>query len=473
MFTETATTKPKSPPQAAGAGAWADPARAWATYEPDAERPWDLRRAGHLYRRAAFGATWDQLQAAIAEGPQRTVDKLLRPGGAPAAFNRVFDGQESSVVDPDSASGETVGEWWLRRMIQTPHPLLEKMTLFWHNHFATSIVKVQNARMMQQYLSLLRSQALGSFKPLLAAIVNDPATLDSLDLGVNTRAHPNENMARALLERFTLGPGKCSERDIREVSRAFTGWSMLRHQRRYVARDHDDGPKTILGQTGNWSGEDVVRILLQQPATPRFVVREVYRWLVSETAEPSDALLAPLAESFAKDYDVAKLVETILRSNLFFSPAAYRQRIKSPIEFALGIVRPMETLLPTAPLVRDLAALGQDPCQPPTIQGWEGGKVWITTATLVARSNLAVALLSGRDPYGVKVDPLAVARRHGRAAAEAAPQFFVDLLLQGDVSPALRDALAKLPSAGDTAAQAPALRSLVAQIVALPEFQLA
>ena len=444
----------------------ADPAWAWAPYEPDAQRPWGLSLAGHLYRRAAFGADWNQLQQAVADGPQKTVDKLLVPTGDLAAFNREYDEYETS------ASVETLRAWWLRRMIHTPHPLLEKMTLFWHNHFATNSAKVKSAPLMQQHVQLLRGHALGSFEPLLQGVARDPAMLLWLDAGNNRKSQPNDTLARNLVERFSLGAGHFSEADVREAARAFTGWAVLRNRLRYFDREHDSGQKQILGQAGDFDGEDVVRIVLRQAAAPRFLVRKLYRWFISETEAPEDAMVGPLAESFAADYDVSKLVETMLRSNLFFSAAAYRRRIKSPVEFALGIVRGFEGMISTSQLGSDLADLGQNLYNPPTVNGWVGGRRWINRATLIGRSNLAGALVTKKGPYGGKLDPLAVATKHGFAAPETAGRFLINLLLQGDLEEKVAEAL--LASAAKSSADASdKLRALTRAVAMLPEFQLA
>ncbi|MBL7188153.1 MAG: DUF1800 domain-containing protein [Phycisphaerae bacterium] len=444
-----------------------DPRWAWAAYEPDADRPWNLAQAGHLYRRAAFGANWEQLQQALSDGPQRTIDKLLRPQAETAQFNRTYDEYEAATGSVDQLRA-----WWLRRMIQTPHPLQEKMTLFWHSHFATNAAAVKNARLMQQHVGLLRGQALGSFRILLKGILQDPAVLLWLGAEANRKASPNENLARTIMETFTLGPDHCTENDIRNAARAFTGWFVLRSKLRYISREHDNGEKQILGRSGNFARDDVTRIILEQPATSRRLVQRLYRWLISETAGPDEALILPLAESFATDYDVLKLVETMLRSNLFFSPAAYRRRIKSPAEFALGIVKALEGTVSTTQLANDLADLGQNLYNPPTVKGWAGGQHWINSTAILARQNLASALLRGSGPYGDKLNPWGIAQKHGCATPESAQSFLLDLFLQGSFGPDVNDALLKTRGRQDDDGGG-RTRSLAHAIVTLAEFHLA
>ena len=442
---------------------------AWAPYKPDNERPWNLTLAGHLYRRAAFGAGWDQLQRALSEGPQRTVDKLLQPQANVESFNTTHDEYETSAN-----SVNDLRAWWLRRMIQTPHPLLEKMTLFWHNHFATSGVKVKDARLMRQHIRLLRSQALGSFKTLLEGISCDPAVLVWLDADANRKALPNENFARPLMETFTIGPDHCTEKDIQEASRAFTGWFVFGSKLRYIPREHDNGIKHILGQKGEFASDDVVRILLEQPATAQRVVRKLYRWLISETNEPGDNLIAPLAKSFAKDYDVLKLTETMLRSNLFFSSAAYRQRIKCPVEFAIGIVRGLEGVVSTTKLAQDLANLGQNLYHPPTVKGWTGGRYWMDSASVAGRYNLASALLRDSGPYENKLNPQAIAEKHERSTTEFTSRFLLELFLQDDLDPSVCETLLKIIKVkADAESLEESFRRFSYEVVTLPEFNLA
>jgi uncharacterized protein (DUF1800 family) len=442
---------------------------AWVAYEPDAKRPWNLAQAGHLYRRAAFGADWEQLQGALSDGPQRTVDRLLRPRADVESFNATHDEYETSAT-----SVNDLRAWWLRRMIQTPHPLLEKMTLFWHSHFATSGVKVKNARLMRQHVGRLRSQALGSFKILLEGISRDPAVLIWLDADANRKALPNDHFVRPLMETFTIGPIHYTEKDVQEASRAFTGWFVLRGKLRYIPREHDDGIKHILGRGGEFTRDDVVRILLDQPATSRTVVRKLYRWLISETDKPDDSLIAPLVASFAKDYDVLKLTETMLRSNLFFSSAAYRQRIKCPVEFAVGIVRGLEGVVSTTQLARDLADLGQNLYHPPTVKGWTGGRYWIHSGSVAGRNNLASALFRDSGPYENKLNPRAIAEKHGRSAPESASRFLLELFLQMDLDPGVSETLLKTVKVkAKTEDLGANLRRFAHEVVMLSEFNLA
>jgi len=449
-----------------------DPGWAWAVYRPNAQQPWNLTQAGHLYRRAAFGANWNQLQQALSDGPQRTIDKLLKPQADTTAFNNTYDGYDNSTA----GSIKNLRAWWLRRIIQTPHPLLEKMTLFWHGHFATNSDKVKNPRLMLQHIQLLRSHALNSFGNMLQAISRDPAVLIYLGADANRKALPNENFARTLMETFTMGAGNYKEKDVREAARAFTGWFVLRSQLRYIPREHDMNTKKIFGERGNFTGDDIIRIVLKQPATSRMLVKKLYRLLICETEEPNAIMISPLAESFAKDYDIIKLTETMLRSNLFFSRVAYRQRIKSPVEFALGIVKALDGVVSTTQIAEDLAGLGQNLYNPPTANGWAGGRNWIDSATLTGRSNLALALLKGSEPYGDKLNPRVLTNKHGCSTLKSAAKLLLDLFLQSDLAPNVHESLLKTlqpPPGTSSNDEETTLRRFTHAIVTLPEFQLA
>lgn len=432
-----------------------DPAWAWARYQSSEERPWTLALAAHLYRRAGFGTNWGQLQEAMKNGPQKTVDGLLNPREDVTSFNQTYDGYDRSVGRSESA--DELRAWWLRRMLLTPFPLLEKMTLFWHSHFAVNNVIVKNAAFMRQYMHLIRTQALGSFDTLLQGICHDPAALIGLNAIENRKSQPNPALAKALLTHFTVGPDHAGTKTVREVARAFTGNFVRRGRFLKIEREHDSGPKQLYGQTGPFRDTDVIRILLQQPATSEHIVRKLYAWLLNEVDTPDASLIEPLVRSFSRDHNIARLVETMLRSNLFFSQACYQQRIKCPVEYALGIVKALEGMVSTTQLAKDLAELGQDLYHPPTVKGWPGSYAWINEASLIQRANLAHALLDKDEPYKGKLKPKTILEKYDRTADQSEAQYLADLLLQKDLT---------LP-AGESPART------VYSIVTSPEFHLA
>jgi uncharacterized protein (DUF1800 family) len=458
-----------------------DPRWAWQRYRPSARAPWDLRRVGHLYRRAAFGATLAELQAGLKNGPDRTIDALLAGGPGLAEFDRRMAPLAETTARYNNAGN--LRAWWLARMLYTPHPLQEKMTLFWHNHFATSNAKVQSARLMLKQYDLLRQHALGSFAKLLQGMSTDPAMLVWLDGRGSKKGNPNENYARELMELFSLGIGHYTEKDIREAARAFTGWQVRGADAHLVKGDHDSGTKTVLGQTGKWKADDVVRICLEQKSSPGFICGKLFRFLVSDTITPSQELLAPLAEQYRKSgFDTAALVRTILSSNLFFSEEVYRTKIKSPVDFALGMVKGLEGRVGTTALAAALEQLGQNLFNPPSVKGWDGGQAWLNGQTLLYRQNLALAMCSTEDArFGTRVDPAALARKHKKSGEEVA-DFFLTLFLQGDVPAESRQRLVayykksqtmKVPvywTAEDAAAHR--VRALCHLVLTLPEFQL-
>jgi uncharacterized protein (DUF1800 family) len=458
-----------------------DPERAWAAFQPDRSRPWDLEAVSHLHRRAAFAAPWSVLERDLKDGPDASIKRLLdgestAGDGTPAAEFATFLGAMAARLGP-TAELEGLQAIWLYRMIFSPHPLRERMTLFWHNHFATSIAKVKNSALMQRQNDLLRAQALGDFRGLLRAIGKDPAMLIWLDSTVNKKAHPNENYAREVMELFSLGRGHYSEKDVQEAARAFTGWFVIQDEFSVVPRQHDDGPKTVLGRTGSWSGDDIPAILVEQPACADWICRKLFRYFVSESHPPSEALIAPLARAFRESDCQARVpVAMILHSNLFFDPIMRRRRVKCPVEFAVGTVRSLEILRPTvapAALARACVQMGQSLYEPPSVAGWEWGRTWINSTTMLARTNLALALLSDDDEaMGHRCDPAKLAARHGFRRPEEAARFLIHLLVPGTVEPSVKESILKAAAAksadGDSAA-----RDAARRILNLPEYQLA
>src|SRR5688572_9572704 len=246
-----------------------DPRWAWQPYRPSVEAPWDLKRVGHLFRRTTFGATYAQMQQALKDGPEKTIAGILE-GGKEDDFEREMGRLADNIAKVNN--GLQLRDWWLYRMLYSPHPLREKLTLFWHNHFATSNAKVQSAGYMLGQYELMRRHAQGSFRTLLTEMSRDPAMMIWLDTVQSQRDRPNENYARELMELFSLGvtnarrPGQrnYTEDDIRQGARAFTGLRIENGRAIFRERDHDDGEKNVLSQRGRWRPDDVVRICLEQ-----------------------------------------------------------------------------------------------------------------------------------------------------------------------------------------------------------------
>jgi uncharacterized protein (DUF1800 family) len=461
-----------------------DPKTAWLPYEPTRADPWDARKVGHLYRRAGFGATAAELAAGVADGHEGTLARVLAGRPEDDDFARTSEFMASERSMPPGAPQGRLSAWWLDRMLKTAHPLREKLTLFWHNHFATSHAKVQNARFMLGQYRLMQAYSLDSFRTLLTEMGTDPAMMAWLDTAGSTKGNPNENYARELMELFSLGIGNYTEKDVREAARAFTGYEVRNGKGALNTRQHDAGDKTVFGKTGRFTGEDVTRLCLEKDACPRFVVRKLYAFLVSENENPPAELIDPLAKQYRdSDFDTGKLVATVLRSRQFFSPAAYRAKIKSPVEFACGVVRGLGGVAGALPLVEALEGLGQVLFAPPSVKGWDGGPAWLNAQTLLARNNLALALTSGEDPrFGTRCDPAAAVARHGARTDAEAVDFLLGVFLQGDVPPAARqkllDYLAAAKgvtypaywSADDRAGHR--LRAVTHLVLTLPEFQL-
>jgi hypothetical protein len=492
-----------------------DPHEAWQPWQPTAADPWSRKWAAHLYRRAAFGPNREELLQAERVGYEATLQRVLCGEPQAVEIRESLEDVGRVAVREDGGGGQ-LRAWWLYAMLQSGHPLQEKLTLFWHNHFATSIVKVQEPGLMFGQNCLLRAHALGKFEPFLQAISKDPAMLVWLDSNSNIKGKPNENYARELMELFSLGIGNYTERDLREAARAFTGWHTDGNGFGFDSHAHDEGPKIVLGQTGRWNGSDVVRILLQQPAAARFLVRKLYRFLVSES-DPPQALLEPLCVAFRKsDYNIAELVRTMLSSWHFFSACAFRRRIKSPVEYTLGAVRavyhryaendPQYRPLPVQPLVPRVTAMGQELFAPPNVKGWPGGGWWLNTSTLVERGNFACALALGSlwntpeqapsgpaTPFAMRqsfasrgngaadrgparaFDAARILQEDNVRNAEDAARVLFDLYLSDDLRSEIRLKVASFLAQGNPTATelARRVREAVHAIWTMPEYQLA
>jgi uncharacterized protein (DUF1800 family) len=460
-----------------------DPRWAWEPYRPSKEAPWNLQRVGHLYRRAAFGATLEQLQKGVKDGPDATIEALFRGGEHHADFDKTTATLQQSIADGNL--GGPLRGWWLRLMLYGPNPMLEKLTLFWHNHFATSNVKVNNARFMLGQYELMKKYALGSFEQMLQEMSKDPAMMVWLDTRGSKKGNPNENYAREIMELFSLGVGNYTETDIREAARAFTGWNIVGNEVVFNADSFDDGEKTVFGETGKFKMPDIVRLCLEKPCCPKFVVTKFFRFMVSETIEPTPELIDPLAEKFkTSGYDFGAVVKTVLHSNLFFSPQAYRSRIKSPVEFILGIVHALGTKeIGTTQLAAETEKLGQNVFNPPSVKGWDGGRTWLNASTLLDRQNLALAMTSTEDVrFNNRLDPAKTLAKYNRKSDQEVLDFFLTLFLQKDVPAESRDRLVEYQKTAKTQtlpvywsqedAASHRVRALCHLVLALPEYQL-
>ena len=313
--------------------------------------------------------------AVLPEGESRRLQPVV---------NTFFYGLRANAVET-----QRLATWWGGRMLTSRRPLEEKLTLFWHGHFATGAGKVRDARMMHRQNEMLRANAAGNFRDLLLGILTDPAMLVYLDNGENRKDHPNENFGRELLELFTMGVGNYTERDIREAARAFTGWTNDALEFRFDADNHDFGAKTFLGRTGPFDGEDIIDIILETPVTAEFIAGKLYRFLVREELDP--ATRRELGDTFrGTGYELRPLLRRIFLSRDFYSRASVATQVKSPVQLVVSTYRKLGlTELPTIPDFNRLTAgLGQTLFNPPNVAGWAGGRTWITPALLLQRGNL-------------------------------------------------------------------------------------
>jgi uncharacterized protein (DUF1800 family) len=286
--------------------------------------------------------------------------------------------------------------WWVQEMASTPSPFTERLTLFWHNHFVSSQQKVRYAQLMYRQNVLLRTHAAGNFGALLHGVAHDPAMLVYLDTVTNRRDAPNENFAREVMELFTLGEGHYGEADIKEAARAFSGWSLDPDRATFLFRPrlHDDGEKTVLGRRGPWNGDDVLDILLAQPATAEFIVRKL--WLEFVSPQPDPARVQRIAQRFRESrYEIKAALRDLLLQPELTRRDEDNALVKSPVELAIGLVRQSGGVVayPGALAVR-IAAMGQNLFAPPNVRGWPGGDAWINTQSLLARKQFLDSALS-------------------------------------------------------------------------------
>jgi uncharacterized protein (DUF1800 family) len=406
---------------------------------------WTYDTAAHLAARAGFGESASQLEHWTQQGMEATIQELLHPANdtttppgcaAPNQFANLRERvQEATSPDEKMQARRALRQvtnqqlyelinWWTRRMLTTPAPLVEKMTLFWHGHFATSGLKVRSPYKLWQQNETFRQHALGNFASLTKAISRDPAMMVYLDLATSHPEHPNENFARELMELFTLGEGNYSETDIKESARAFTGYRIDRlEQFRFVKNQFDGSNKTFLLQSGNWNGDQIIDIILKQSAAAKFICGKLWNYFAYEN--PDAQLIDKLAELFRQNYEIRPLLETIFSSEEFYGQRAQDAIVKSPVQYVVESGRTLGVNIPSGrTLFGVYHRLGQVPFFPPNVKGWDGGKSWINTATLTFRYQLARQLVLGirvvNEPQPAK-SPQASPSAQALALAQASP----------------------------------------------------
>ncbi len=406
----------------------------------------DIALMAHLMRRAGFGASRAELEARVAKGYEATVEELLHPESQPEldedVLYRYFPNLEGPLAPVQAQTN------WVYRMINTPRPLEEKMALFWHQLFATGNSKIDNPPELLQQIAMFRRHGLGSFRDLLVELAKNPAMIFWLDNNGNHRGAINENWGRELLELFSMGVGNYSEDDIKEASRAFTGWTIGPKLPRlplgrfywsfaYKPEDHDDGEKTFLGHRGRLNGEDIIDIVVQQPATATFLARHLYNFFVADEPQvPSWNITPPrdpeaiqtLVQAYtASHYDIRTVLRVLFRSE-FFKQARFA-RVKSPAELVIGTVRLAGNFVAPRLGFQELAwecnYQGQELLNPPSVESWHTGPEWIDGGALVRRVNFAAKFLGDASLPGIRaiVDGL-------RARGTLSPAAFVDGCLE-------------------------------------------
>jgi uncharacterized protein (DUF1800 family) len=391
---------------------------------PIASDRWNFDAAAHLMVRAGFGADPSEIRKMRALGPEKAVESLINApveNDSPPTWATPDDQDElrtqvKEAATPDEkqmarkllrekfvSEMKDLTHWWVARMVNTRSPLVEKMTLFWHGHFATSGQKVRPAYKMWLQNETFRQNALGNFRTLAKAVSRDPAMMIWLDLVQSKKESPNENFGREVMELFTLGEGHYTESDVREAARAFTGYRINQPDQsfRFADRQFDPGVKTFMGKTGPWDGDQILDIIISQPESARFISAKIWRFFAYDEPDPKliDALASELLN--ARD-ELRPFMKSLFLSEEFYSPQARSSQIKSPVQFLVQALRTLPVQPPDSNVLEfAFRQMGQIPFFPPNVKGWDGGKSWINTATLTFRYKLAHQLVEGINPQEI------------------------------------------------------------------------
>ncbi len=456
----------------------------------------DRQKCAHLLRRFGLGASESELDYYLQDGFNGAVDRLLDYPSVDEGFGIDVD----SLANPDGKLGMgQVVNWWVARMIMTRRPLQEKMTLFWHDHFATSASKVGSPYMMTAQNETFRRNATGNFRAMLREASKDPAMILWLDNQQNVKGHANENFAREVMELFTLGIGHYSEKDVQEGARAFTGWSLQRFNGKkgeaeftFRQRQHDTGQKTYLGENGTLDGDQVLDILCDNPRSSEFITWKLWRWFGYENPEPE--LVSRHAATFrASGLDIKSLLKSIMSSSEFYSEKAERKEFKNPVDFCIATLRqlgvgeqmkttiaqapagqfPRAAMTPAASAQQTMKGMGMWLMYPPDVSGWAPGQGWITTATMVERIAWGDRLFLPNARYAVRYNPFTLFQSDPSPAGVVTRLSSIfDVPLKEEHKPVLMEAARKASGGAVTAQNANVTASAVARLIfATPEFQ--
>jgi hypothetical protein len=383
-----------------------------------------LAQMAHLMRRAGFGATREELDRYVAMGYEATVEELIDPPqDMPAGNMTLLLRYMPNCLLPGGVPQP--GQYnWMFNMITTKRPLEEKVALFWHQVFATGNSKIDNCDQMLEQLVMFRKFGMGNYREMLVELSKNPAMLYWLDNNENHRDAVNENWGRELLELFSMGVSNYTEVDVREASRAFTGWTIAAKLPRqpfgrfpwafeYLAEDHDDGEKTFLGHTGDLNGEDIIDIIAKEPATARFICRHLYNFFVADEvqvpawtiqdARDEDALEMMINAFEESGYEIKAVLRTMFNSD-FFKNARY-SKIKSPAEVVASTLKMVGSYQTPEPTIPDIGPestyMGQSLLDPPSVEGWYTGQEWINSGSLLARINFVADRVANTSLPGI------------------------------------------------------------------------
>lgn len=467
----------------------------------------------HLYNRAGFGISYAELEKLSRKKIEKLVNGLLKTPKEDDSIKLVDPSEEKrqllvqagiyskkdltedekkirqDIIRMQNDVSRDLNIAFVEKMINTPNPLREKMTLFWHGHFAC---RTNSPLFSQQLNNIQRNNGLGNFKTLLVQVSQSPAMLQYLNNQQNKKGHPNENFARELMELFTLGRGNYTEQDIKESARAFTGWSYDKDGSFIFRKNqHDDGVKTFFGKTGNFDGENIIDIILENPKTATFIARKAYKFFVNDTNVNEDHV-KELADTFYNSkYDIDKMMFKLFTADWFYSPENMGNKIKSPAEFLVGLSRQFYvTYNKPQVLIQLQSSLGQYLFNPPNVAGWPGGQSWIDSSSLMLRMRIPSLILNdGEIDFSGKADPedeaVLALSRVGTNNVNAKPKSYVNAradwpkfldsipkntsplaLTEFLLQPQLNDKITKMVSDNK------GLRSTAVEVTSMPEYQL-